>query len=126
MTFNGAMPTALKSCSRRFGRLTVTIIIAFQYFYELPRIKEAQQQETVRTEQTIEDAERPGGETVAPSPPGTAGPATSAQPPDAVPSEIIESADRVDFDNGRIRGSFARIPTSVRPKPDRSRAAARA
>ena len=30
--------------------LSVTIIIAFQYFYELPRIKDAKQQEVVRTE----------------------------------------------------------------------------
>ena len=36
--------------------LSVTIIIAFQYFYELPRIKEAQRQEATRTEQTVEEA----------------------------------------------------------------------
>jgi YidC/Oxa1 family membrane protein insertase len=86
--------------------LSVTIIIAFQYFYELPRIKEAQQQQATRTEQAVEEGEgvTPGGETVAPSAPGTAG---STRPPQAVPSEIIEGADRVDLDNGRIRGSIA-------------------
>jgi YidC/Oxa1 family membrane protein insertase len=86
--------------------LSVTIIIAFQYFYELPRIKEAQRQETIRTEQAVEEgvAVSPEGETIAPSPPGAASPAGPSQ---VVPSEIIQSADRVDLNNGRIRGSFS-------------------
>ena len=53
--------------------LSVTIIIAFQYFYELPRIHDARQQQAVRTEQTIEESEQPAGAgtgEVAPSPPG--------------------------------------------------------
>jgi YidC/Oxa1 family membrane protein insertase len=88
--------------------LSVTIIIAFQYFYELPRIKQTQQQETVRTDQAVQDGSgvMPGSETVAPSPPGTAASGTSVAPP-AVQSEIIEGADRVDIDNGRVRGSFS-------------------
>ena len=36
--------------------LSVTIIIAFQYFYELPRLKEGQRQEAQRTEQMAETA----------------------------------------------------------------------
>ena len=36
--------------------LSVTIIIAFQYFYELPRLKEAQRQQAQRTEQMAETA----------------------------------------------------------------------
>ena len=35
--------------------LSVTIIIAFQYFYELPRIKDAQRQEAIRTEQAVDE-----------------------------------------------------------------------
>ena len=58
--------------------LSVTIIIAFQYFYELPRIKEAQQQQATRTEQAVDESAPPSGDTVAPSPPGTAGGAGSA------------------------------------------------
>ena len=86
--------------------LSVTIIIAFQYFYELPRIKDAQQQETVRTEQAVEEGGQvlPRSATIAPSPPGATGP---AQAPQTSPSEIIEGADRVEIDNGRVRGSFA-------------------
>jgi YidC/Oxa1 family membrane protein insertase len=91
--------------------LSVTIIIAFQYFYELPRIQDARQQEGVRTEQAVQESEEaPGADTgtVAPSPPGTSpGTASTTKPPQAAPTEIIEGADRVDFDNGRIRGSFA-------------------
>jgi YidC/Oxa1 family membrane protein insertase len=85
--------------------LSVTIIIAFQYFYELPRIKETQQQEAMRTEQAVEQGgQAPSSGTIAPSPPGTASP---AQTPSSSPSEIIPGADRVDIDNGRVRGSFA-------------------
>jgi YidC/Oxa1 family membrane protein insertase len=85
--------------------LSVTIIIAFQYFYELPRVKDARQQEAVRTEQAVEEGPQlaPGGETIAPSPPGTASTAKTSQIPQ---SEVIAGADRVDIHNGRIRGSF--------------------
>jgi YidC/Oxa1 family membrane protein insertase len=89
--------------------LSVTIIIAFQYFYELPRMKATKQQEAVRTEQAAEGSkETPATETTAPSPPGSS-PATSgaASTQQAVPTEIIEGADRVDIDNGRVRGSIA-------------------
>ena len=55
--------------------LSVTIIIAFQYFYELPRIKEAQRQQAQPTEQMAETAaarrRRPMPQ--APAPPGVAG-----------------------------------------------------
>ncbi|MEM7022632.1 MAG: membrane protein insertase YidC, partial [Pseudomonadota bacterium] len=87
--------------------LSVTIIIAFQYFYELPRIKEAQQQEAIRSEQAIQEGGTPltpDTDIVAPSPPGAA--TTTTQPPQITPSEVIEDAGRVDIDNGRIRGSF--------------------
>ena len=39
--------------------LSVTIIIAFQYFYELPRIKDAQRQEAIRTEQAVDEWRAP-------------------------------------------------------------------
>jgi YidC/Oxa1 family membrane protein insertase len=85
--------------------LSVTIIIAFQYFYELPRIKDAQQQQATRTEQAVDESEqRPGTETVAPSAPGTP---SETRPPAAASGEVIEGADRINFDNGRIRGSFS-------------------
>ena len=86
--------------------LSVTIIIAFQYFYELPRIKDAQQQEVVRTEQAVDEGGQviPRSDTIAPSLPGATGP---AQAPQTSPSEIIAGADRVDIDNGRVRGSFS-------------------
>ena len=87
--------------------LSVTIIIAFQYFYELPRIQEAQEQQAIRTEQAVQEGESamPGSPSGAPSPPGVAAP--SGPSVSATPSEIIEGTDRVDLDNGQIRGSFS-------------------
>jgi YidC/Oxa1 family membrane protein insertase len=85
--------------------LSVTIIIAFQYFYELPRIKDAQRQETIRTDQTVDDSSpAPRSDTVAPAPPGTAG---AANVPTGMQNEIIGGPERVVIDNGRVRGSFA-------------------
>jgi YidC/Oxa1 family membrane protein insertase len=85
--------------------LSVTIIIAFQYFYELPRIKEAQQQQAIRTEQAVDESAPPSGDTVAPAPPGTAG--GPAEVPSGAQNEIIAGPERVEIDNGRVRGSFA-------------------
>jgi len=85
--------------------LSVTIIIAFQYFYELPRIKEAQQQQTIRTEQAVDDSSpQPRGDTIAPAAPGTPG---AANVPTGAQNEIIDGPERVEIDNGRVRGSFA-------------------
>ncbi len=52
--------------------LSVTIILAFQYFYELPRVKESQRQQAQRTEQTTPatSAEHAPGATVTPAPQG--------------------------------------------------------
>ena len=87
--------------------LSVTIIIAFQYFYELPRIKDAQQQEAIRTEQAVDE-----GRGATPARSRRSRPARPARrarpgPRQTARSEIIESADRVDLDNGRIRGSLS-------------------
>lgn len=86
--------------------LSVTIIIAFQYFYELPRIKETQQQEATRTEQAVEEGstEQRPSDVVAPTAPGTPGATSQAQ---SAQREVIAGVDRVEIDNGRVRGSFA-------------------
>ncbi|HEX5077810.1 MAG TPA: membrane protein insertase YidC [Geminicoccaceae bacterium] len=92
--------------------LSVTIIIAFQYFYELPRIHDARQQQAVRTEQTIEESEQPAGAgtgEVAPSPPGASQGAAGTATPPAAPTEVIEGGDRVVIDSGRIRGSLSLV-----------------
>src|SRR5918994_1477653 len=49
--------------------LSVTIIIAFQYFYELPRIKEAQRQQPQQTEQMTETAPQQAAPGVVPPAP---------------------------------------------------------
>jgi YidC/Oxa1 family membrane protein insertase len=86
--------------------LSVTIILAFQYFYELPRVRDAQRTEQTRApapERTAPDAERPA-ESVAPSPPGTT---TPAAPPGAVRGEVLAESPRVEIENPRLRGSLA-------------------
>lgn len=93
--------------------LSVTIIIAFQYFYEMPRMLEEQQRQAAIEQST--------GGAVAPAPtptPGQTGTTTpSAQPvPGSVPTElaqpasrdqVLETGERIGIDNGRLTGSIA-------------------
>jgi YidC/Oxa1 family membrane protein insertase len=82
--------------------LSVTIIIAFQYFYELPRIKETQRQQAQRTEQMADTApEEAAPEAVAPAPPGT--PAA----PEAARTQALATTERVAIENARVGGSLA-------------------
>ena len=86
--------------------LSVTIILAFQYFYELPRVREAQRTEQTRApapEPTAPGTERPA-ESTAPSPPGTT---TPAAPQGAARGEILAESPRVEIENPRLRGSLA-------------------
>ena len=82
--------------------LSVTIIIAFQYFYELPRIQEAQRQQAQRTEQMAETApDQAAPEAVAPAPPGA--PAT----PETARTQALATTERVVIENARLEGSLA-------------------
>jgi YidC/Oxa1 family membrane protein insertase len=85
--------------------LSVTIILAFQYFYELPRMQETQRQPA--PSQTT-------GETTAPSPAGQAPGAVAPAPPGSIEGrgertrqEVLAGTERVEFDNGRVHGSIA-------------------
>ncbi|HET6519352.1 MAG TPA: membrane protein insertase YidC [Geminicoccaceae bacterium] len=88
--------------------LSVTIILAFQYFYELPRLKEAQQRATppTTTEETATPA--PDAATVpAPAVPGDA--AAPVAPPGTAATTretVLADAPRVRIDNGRLHGSI--------------------
>jgi YidC/Oxa1 family membrane protein insertase len=82
--------------------LSVTIIIAFQYFYELPRIQEAQRQQAQRTEQMAETApDDAAPEAVAPAPPGAPATAETAR------TQALATTERVAIDNARLEGSLA-------------------
>src|SRR5512134_2108885 len=87
--------------------LSVTIIIAFQYFYELPRLKEAQRQAPQRTEQMTETApqqaapEQAAPGAVTPAPPGA--PAS----PEVARTQALATTARVAIDNGSVAGSLA-------------------
>ena len=82
--------------------LSVTIIIAFQYFYELPRIKEAQRQQAQRTEQMAETPQQQAApEAARPAPPGV--PAS----PEAARTQALATTARVAIANGAVEGSLA-------------------
>jgi YidC/Oxa1 family membrane protein insertase len=83
--------------------LSVTIIIAFQYFYEMPRLRQAEQrqQETTQQSQTPEEAARAPAGGVQPMP-GGAAPAAEARR-----AQVVAEGERLPFDNGRVKGSIA-------------------
>jgi len=85
--------------------LSVTIILAFQYFYELPRIQEAQRQQERQQETATETTPRPQpaspGDAVAPSVPGSAVPAPERR------ARALQESERIEFTNGRVDGSLA-------------------
>jgi YidC/Oxa1 family membrane protein insertase len=89
--------------------LSVTIIIAFQYFYELPRVKDAQRQQAQRTEQTATPApsgtQAPGA--VTPAPPGAPTSAAPMTAPEVARSQALEATGRVSIRNPRLEGSLA-------------------
>jgi YidC/Oxa1 family membrane protein insertase len=77
---------------------SVAIILGFQYFYELPRLKQAQEQQ--QAAQSVEQlaANQPANQAAAP------GAAPGAAPAAAAP---VEDAPRVRIDNGRLHGSMS-------------------
>ena len=82
--------------------LSVTIIIAFQYFYELPRLKEGQRQQAQRTEQMAETApDEAAPEAVAPAPPGAPAAAETAR------TQALATTERVAIESARLEGSLA-------------------
>jgi YidC/Oxa1 family membrane protein insertase len=84
--------------------LSVGIILIFQYFVEMPRIREQQRQAELARQ----------AESLAPAAPTAAGPAPGALPP-AVPGapaaaaagEARAGGPRITLDNGRLHGSIA-------------------
>jgi YidC/Oxa1 family membrane protein insertase len=82
--------------------LSVTIIIAFQYLYELPRIKEAQRQQPQHTEQMTESApEQAAPGVVTPAPPG------APVSPEVARTQALATTERVAIENGSVEGSLA-------------------
>jgi YidC/Oxa1 family membrane protein insertase len=88
--------------------LSVTIILAFQYFYELPRVKESQRQQAQRTEQTTPatSAEHAPGATVTPAPQGAVTSGAETVPAGQTRTEILDSTPRISIENPRLRGSL--------------------
>jgi YidC/Oxa1 family membrane protein insertase len=87
----------------------VTIIIAFQYFYELPRVKDAQRQQPQHTEQTTTPAPSETGApgTVMPAPPGAPTSGATVTTPEVARSQALGGTGRVDIKNPRLEGSLA-------------------
>jgi YidC/Oxa1 family membrane protein insertase len=86
--------------------LSVTIILAFQYFYELPRIKDSQRQQPAPSEQVTADQAAPadGGTPVVP---GTVTPGVSAPPPGQTLEQRLGGSARVTIRTDLVHGSFA-------------------
>ena len=83
--------------------LSVAIILGFQYFYEIPRMQQAQQQapegEAVTDVQKPAPATAPGTTEV----PSAAGPAIETM----LLEKVLERSPRLPLDNGRLFGSMA-------------------
>src|ERR687883_570887 len=80
--------------------LSVVIILGFQYFYEGPRIRDAQQR--AQADRTTTAQVQPGRA------PGQA-PATGA----ALPEGAEASVPRVRLDNGRLHGSVSLLGARI-------------
>ena len=90
--------------------LSVTIIIGFQYFVEIPRIQEEQRRQAAIKEST--------GSSTAPTPaPASSGAVSPATPtaPGSVPTDqpaetsrdtVLAEGERIAIDNGRLTGSL--------------------
>ncbi len=89
--------------------LSVTIIIGFQYFYEMPRILEEQQRQAAQSGQSTGAAPAPipspGQSTTAPAAAPGSVPTGLAQP--ASREQVLQTDERVTIDNGRVTGSFS-------------------
>jgi YidC/Oxa1 family membrane protein insertase len=86
--------------------VSIGIILAFQYFYEMPRLKDAQQQ---TKQQTASQPLTPSSTT-----PATPGAATPGAPAAAAPTPELTAeaaaaagAPRLQIDNGRLHGSLS-------------------
>ncbi len=90
--------------------LSVTIIIGFQYFYEMPRIQDEQRRQAAIEEST--------GSSTAPTPaplpsgaanteiPAAPGSVPTDQPVEALRDIVLAEGERIAIDNGRLAGSF--------------------
>jgi YidC/Oxa1 family membrane protein insertase len=83
--------------------LSVGIILAFQFFYELPRTRDAQQRQEAERAQTSQTVTPPGGTARAP---GVAAPGAAPGQP-TTRAEALARSPRVPIDNGSIHGSIA-------------------
>ncbi|MGI9500808.1 MAG: membrane protein insertase YidC [Geminicoccaceae bacterium] len=90
--------------------LSVTIIIGFQYFYELPRIQEDQRRQAAieestggSTAPTPAPSSSTDGGTVSPAIPGSV---PTGQPTAASRESVLAEGARITIENGRLTGSF--------------------
>ncbi len=87
--------------------LSVTIILAFQYFYELPRMKRSQHQQAQRTEQTAPAPVPEQAEGQAGAPPAAVTPGVEPVAPGQSRDEILAGSERLPIRGERVHGSLA-------------------
>jgi YidC/Oxa1 family membrane protein insertase len=81
--------------------LSVAVIFAFQFFYEMPRVREAQErQAALQSQQAAQQA-------VTPTAPGVAVPGAAGAAKALSRAEALASSPRIPIDNGAIHGSIA-------------------
>ena len=92
--------------------LSVTIIIGFQYFYELPRIQEEQRRQAAIEESTggsVTPTPAPAttpsstASTTAPAAPGSV---PTDQPTEGTRETVLAKGERIAIDNGKLTGSL--------------------
>lgn len=88
--------------------LSVGIILAFQYFYGGPVVREAQQGDSPQSTAQDSVTPQPGG-VVPGQVPGTA--TTTAAPADR--KQALAAAPRIPIDNGRVHGSISTVGSRI-------------
>jgi len=94
--------------------LSVTIIIGFQYFYELPRIQEEQRRQAAIEESTggsVTPTPAPNSSTPGTVVPGTTAPAAPGSVPTGQPTTVSRDAvlaegERITLSNSKLSGSL--------------------
>jgi YidC/Oxa1 family membrane protein insertase len=89
--------------------LSVAVIFAFQFFYEMPRMRDAQErQATQQAEQAARGQPAGGGSQVAPGEvPGVAVPGAAPAGTALTRADALAQSPRVPIDNGALHGSIS-------------------
>ncbi|MDX6749688.1 membrane protein insertase YidC [Geminicoccaceae bacterium 1502E] len=92
--------------------LSVGIILAFQFFYGGPAVREAQQGDAPQTTAQETVTPQPGVQSGGAVPGQVPGVSTAAEPP-ADRKQVLASVPRIPIDNGRVHGSISTVGSRI-------------